>query len=248
MPKWSSEKTPSKYRNLEKRLEALNQTLNSLPKPQIDFFALSYRQRDLIEIYLHCAMRVLKSDEYRNYDQNSEDTKLEVFNNQLIQKLKENVDENDVLELAKILNNPPQLIQKNDQLFHNPIYPPNLMDFLAEQQGLYGWIPQPGRLLPLQLTWVAWDELMSLMAKHGYNFDLDDVSRVRTLKEWPMTDKRKIVHLYLEMISSEETRNKFLAVQNYDEKILPIRKRLTLRDNERRYGVVNKKVVLLKDE
>lgn len=248
MPKWSSEKTPSKYRHLEKRLDALNQTLNSLPTPQIDFFALSYKQRDLFEIYQHCAIRVLKSDEFMSYDKASEYRQFEIVNNQLNQKLNELLDENDILELANILKNPPQLIQKDYQLFHNPIYPPNLMHFLSEQQDLYGWIPQPGRLLPLKLTWVAWDELMSLMVKHGYNFDLDDVSKIRPLKEWPVTDKRTIVHLYLEMIASEETRKNFLAVQDYNGKPAPIRKRLALKNNERRYGVVNKKVILLKDE
>lgn len=249
MPKWSSEKTPSKYRHLEKRLEALNQTLNSLPKPEIDFYALSPKQRDLIEIFQNCMRIVFNSEEFNSYSSTSEEIRMRNFNQLINHKLNEIIDEGDILELTRILNDPPQLIQKNYQPFHNPIYPPNLITFLCKQQDLYAWIPQPGKLLPLQLTWVAWDELMSIMQKHGYNFELDDVSELRPLNEWPLTDKRTIVHLYLEMIASEETRKKFLAVQDYNGKTAPIRKRLSLRDNnERRYGVVNKKVVLLKDE
>ena len=248
MPKWSSEKTPSKYRHLEKRLEELNQTLNSLPKPEIDFYALSPKQRDLIEIFQYCMRIVFNSEEFNSYSSTSEEIRMRHFNQLLNHKLNEIIDEGNILELTRILNDPPQLIQKNYQPFHNPIYPPNLINFICEQQDLYAWIPQPGKLLPLQLTWVAWDELMSIMQKHGYNFELDDVSELRPLKEWPLTDKRTIVHLYIEMIASEETKNNFLAVQDNIGKRLPIRKRRSLSSSKQRYGFINGKVVRLKDD
>jgi hypothetical protein len=223
LPRWSSEIVPAKYRHFQKRLDAINATLSELPKPSLDFSALKPKQRDLIEIYYRCLLKVKRNQNFEN-------------------------DKNEISETCKILKDPPLLISKEDIRFWEREHPPHLMNFLSEQQNLYKWIPSPGNLWPSQLTWVAWDELLNLLIKYQYDFNFDDVSTIVALNDWAISDKQKIVHLYLEMITSEETKRKYLAFQNYTGGPPAIRKRLPLWNNESRYRFRNGKVELLEDE
>jgi hypothetical protein len=175
------------------------------------------------------------SEHLTRYSQLPDDIKKEEKNKDFNEKIKSIISPSDFSELVHLLHDPPQLIKKDYDILIERSHPRHLIDFLSEQQNLYAWIPGPSRLAPSQLTWVAWDELLSLMTKHGYDFNSDDTSKLRPLKEWPVKEKQKVVHLYLEMVTFEEIKNKFLAVQKYNGEPPPIRKRVSLW-NESRYS------------
>lgn len=246
MPRWSSEIVPAKYRHFQKRLDAINATLSELPKPSLDFSALKPKQRDLIEIYYRCLLKVKRNQNFEN-DKNI-DMQGTIIKQELLHKLSVFMTENEISETFQILKDPPLLISKEDIRFWEREHPQHLMNFLSEQQNLYKWIPSPGKLWPSQLTWVAWDELLNLLIKYQYDFNFDDVSTIVALNDWAISDKQKIVHLYLEMITSEETKRNYLAFQNYTGGPPAIRKRLPLWNNESRYRFRNGKVELLEDE
>lgn len=233
MPKWSSNSFPSKYRHLQKRIEAIEEAVNALPKPTIDFFALSSKERDLIDTYYHYIFVLREKQKTNGIERGIDKNKNENYNRELFALLRQTLNEDEISELLILLKNIPSRIARHVDAFWNRDHPPQLMSFLSEQQELHAWIPGPSKLAPWQLTWVAWDELLSLMTKHGYDRQSDDVSKLRPLKQWPMNEKKKIVHLYLEMISSEQIRSEYLAVQDYDGDPPPIRKRLSLQSESR---------------
>lgn len=237
MPKSLSESIPVKYRHLQKRLDAIDKTLRSLPHENIDFFALLPKQRDLIEIYYRCIVESSNKDNLDRNDKVSEKDKLDQQTEIFRQELKKILSEDEICELVDLLNDPPQIIQRDYDMLPERRHPAKLMHFLSEQQDLYAWIPGPGRLWPPRLTWVAWDELLTLMMRYGYDQDADDTSKVKSLSEWQTGDKRQIIHLYLEMIVSDEIRNEFRAVQNYVGEPPPIRQRLPVLGERRSSGI-----------
>lgn len=233
MPKWSNDTFPAKYRHLAKRIEAIEEAVRALPKPTLDFFALSPNERDLIDTYYHYIFVLREKQNTDGIERGINNNKDENYSRDLLALLKQTLTEDEINELLILLKNLPSRISRHFDAFWKRDHPPQLMSFLSEQQKLHAWIPGPDKLVPSQLTWVAWDELLSLTTKHGYDLQSDDVSKLRPLKQWPMNEKKKIVHLYLEMISSEDIRNEYLAVQDYDGDPPPIRKRLSLQSESR---------------
>lgn len=241
MPKWSSDTFPSKYRYLQKKIESIEEALKALPQPRLDFFALSPKERDLVEIYFRCEFAIVDKQNTHTIKQEPNQYQIKIPTKELLELLAETLDEDQLKELLLLSDSYPLFIEKGFTKFWERHHPRQLIKFLSQQQELYRWVPSPGELRPSQLTWEAWDELLSLVNANGYNQATDDISQLKPLEKWSPYNQKRIIHLYLEMINSKDVIASFLEAQNYIGDPPKIRKRLPIHEESHYSGITYRK-------
>lgn len=224
MGNWSSKRIPPKYRYLQKQIDKVLSFIENLPEPDRDFSSLSSYERDLVE-FLNGAMALAIRDQYEEEKKQGYTHSVIKLDAKLTDRYAAQYLKKEEIERAKILfKSCPNKIKakKINQWYREPKN--NLITFLSNQQNSYNWLPQ-GYLNYKNLRWVAWEELITLVRKNGYDVDNDDERNITKLDDWTVAEKNKIVHLYLEMINNEKITNRFNSQIDDSKKRYIIRER-----------------------
>ncbi len=241
MPRWSSEIIPTKYKHLDKKLDAILDELKTFPEPRLDLASLKPEDRDIFEIFLICQIRSFRDADDQNYTLQSSPPR-RVFDKEIFDELfSRYLTDEERSRIDEIITNTPDVIKKY-QPFWVREERLELMRFLREQAALHKWIPQSGFNEEV-LTWVSWERLLNLAEKHGYSRERDDILQLQPLEKWTHSDRKSIVRIYLEMNNSLAETQSFLALEKDYDKHVQLPRRLPLIEDNRgnRSSIVSKR-------
>ena len=199
-----------KYRYLQKQIDLINESINKLPGPQIDFSVLSPRERDLLEIFYGCAYKVQKEILVQSGYQSPKISFNEILKFPRFQELLSSYVNDKELELiANLLREGPKFISKNKIVMWYREERNELMSFFRNEQKLHRWLPQ-GELNEKSITWVSWDQILKVASLYGYQIDQDATNELISIQNWKRNDKNIICYRFLDMIGSEKIKDIFL--------------------------------------
>lgn len=221
----SNKRIPQKYRYLQKKIDEIHEFFNKIPTPSPDYAAFPPHERDLVELYHGCLALAAREQKNQLEKLGYETDTIKLDEKLFASIASQYFTKDDLLKAKELTRNAPTTIgPKKDRFwFREPIQ--NLIAYLNNAKMAYSWLPQ-GRINYANLTWVAWEELLTLLDKYGYERETDRIENVIPCENWSAADRWILIRLYLEMIDDDTITNRFNLKQGHGKKKFVIRRRL----------------------